>query len=120
MIKFYKDKNKHTIIVDELTKIDLTDLTELKENTTDAALEKHVPVVTVKDNLVHAVVGEVLHPMTEQHYIEFIVLVTDKGYFVKYLTPNDKPEASFTLRENEKPLKVYESCNLHGIWVKNI
>ena len=90
-------------------------MTELIPGTVDAAVEKHVPVVTVEDNLVKVAVGEVTHPMTEEHYIQWIYLQTDKGGQRKNLTPSDKPEAVFALAE-EKPVAVYEYCNLHGLW----
>ena len=37
----------------------------LSANVTDAATEKHVPVVTVEGSKVSVVVGSVEHPMTE-------------------------------------------------------
>ena len=46
---------------------------ELKAGVTDAAVEKHVPVYTLDGNLVH-VVGEIKHPMLEEHFIEWITL----------------------------------------------
>ena len=95
-------------------------MTELVANTTDAATEKHVPVVTVNGAAVHVQVGEVEHPMTEEHLISFIVLVTEKGYQVAELTAADKPVAEFAVAEGDKPVKVYEYCNLHGLWVKEL
>lgn len=95
-------------------------MVELTANTTDAATEKHVPVVTVNGAAVHVQVGEVEHPMTEEHLISFIVLVTEKGYQVAELTAADKPAADFAVAEGDKPVKVYEYCNLHGLWVKEL
>ena len=65
-------------------------MTELVANTTDAATEKHVPVVTVDGSNVHVEVGSTLHPMTEEHLIAFVVLVTEKGYQVAQLTAADE------------------------------
>ena len=93
---------------------------ELVPGSVDAALEKHVPVATVEGNVVNVQVGEVEHPMTEAHLIQTIVLVTDAGYQVAQLTADDKPVAQFVLPEGVKPLKVYEYCNLHGLWVKEL
>ena len=93
---------------------------ELVPGSVDAALEKHVPVATVEGNVVSVQVGEVEHPMTEEHLIQTIVLLTDAGYQVANLTARDKPVAQFVLAEGVKPLKVYESCNLHGRWVKEL
>lgn len=93
---------------------------ELVPGAVDAALEKHVPVVAVEGNVVRVQVGEVEHPMTEAHLIQTIVLVTDKGFQVAALTHEDAPVAEFLLAEGVKPLKVYEYCNLHGLWVKEL
>lgn len=90
-------------------------MTELIPGTTDAALEKHAPVVKVEGNTVKAYVGEVTHPMTQEHFIQWIYLKTDKGGYRRDLTPDDEPCAVFTLTD-EKPVAVYEYCNLHGLW----
>lgn len=94
--------------------------TELKANDTDAAVEKHVPVVTVSGNVVSVCVGEVAHPMTEEHSITNIVLETSDGYQVKKLAHTDEPKAKFVLADGVKALAVYEYCNLHGLWVKKL
>jgi superoxide reductase len=95
-------------------------MTELVPGAVDAALEKHVPVVTVDGAKVHVAVGEVAHPMTEEHLIQLIVLVTKKGYQVAPLTAADEPAADFVVAEGDAPVKVYEYCNLHGLWVKEL
>lgn len=89
-------------------------------NTTDAAQEKHVPVVTVEGNKVTVNVGSAEHPMMEEHHIAFIILETDKGVQKKYLDKTGKPEAVFALAEGEKPVAAYEYCNLHGFWKAEI
>ena len=89
---------------------------EVVANTTDAAKEKHVPVVKVEGNKVTARVGSVDHPMEEKHYITFIILETNQGYQKKDLHPGEEPCAVFALAEGEKPVAVYEYCNLHGLW----
>ena len=91
---------------------------ELVPNTVDAATEKHVPVVTVDGAKVDVAVGEVEHPMGEDHYITMIVLETAKGFQVAPLTPADAPKASFALAEGDSVVAVYEYCNLHGLWAK--
>lgn len=95
-------------------------MTELIPGTVDAAVEKHVPVVTKEGNLIKAKVGEVTHPMTEEHSIQWIYLETDKGGQIKHLTPSDAPEAIFALANDEKAVAVYEYCNLHGLWKADI
>ncbi|WP_099203761.1 desulfoferrodoxin [Scatolibacter rhodanostii] len=87
----------------------------LTANTTDAATEKHVPVFSVNGNQLHVNVGDVDHPMTAEHYIQWI-MVSQAGHTQRVeLTPEDKPAADFVIKENE-PFVVYEYCNLHGLW----
>ena len=87
---------------------------ELKANTTEASVEKHLPVVEQMGNGVFTVkVGGVPHPMTADHHIAFIYVQTAGGGLVAYLA--DKPEATFC-RCAEEPTAVYEYCNLHGLW----
>ena len=89
---------------------------EIVPGTTDAAQEKHVPVYEVKDNLVYVSVGSVAHPMTEEHYIEWISLQTKQGNRRKALKPGDEPKACFALCEGDEVLAVYAYCNLHSLW----
>ncbi len=93
---------------------------ELRANETDGAKEKHVPDVKVVDGIVKVQVGSVAHPMLEEHYITFIALETDKGIQIKYLNPGEAPAAEFKVADGEKPIAVYEFCNLHGFWKANI
>jgi superoxide reductase len=87
----------------------------LKENTTDAATEKHVPVVEKIEGGYRVSVGEVEHPMTEAHYIQWIELLTNNNEVLrKYLTPTDKPVAEFKTDATEVVAREY--CNLHGLW----
>ena len=92
------------------------DMTLLSANDTDAATEKHVPVVNVNGNVVEIVVGDVIHPMTEAHYIQWIALQTNKGMHIKQLTPLDEPKATFALLSDEQVICAYEFCNLHMLW----
>ncbi|MBR3599452.1 MAG: desulfoferrodoxin [Lachnospiraceae bacterium] len=89
---------------------------ELKAGTTDGAVEKHVPVYEVNGNVVTVKVGSVEHPMTPEHYIQWIDIQTTGGIQRVNLTPSDKPEATFTINEGEEVVAVYEYCNLHGLW----
>ncbi|HQD73070.1 MAG TPA: desulfoferrodoxin family protein, partial [Clostridiales bacterium] len=95
------------------------EMTELIANTVDASLEKHVPVAKVEGNKVTVNVGEVDHPMLEEHYIMWIYLKTDKGGHRICLKPGEAPKAVFALAD-EKPIAVYEYCNLHGLWKAEI
>ena len=93
---------------------------ELVPGATDGAFEKHVPAVTVEGSTVKVQIGEVEHPMVEAHYIQFIALETKNGCQVKYLKPEEKPVAEFVLAEGDSAVAVYEYCNLHGLWVKEV
>ena len=89
---------------------------ELVPNTTDAAVEKHVPVYEVKNNIITVTVGSVLHPMTEPHYIEWIAVCTKNGNQRKVLKPTDEPKACFAICEGDEVEAVYAYCNLHSLW----
>ena len=91
-------------------------MTEIVPGTTDAAVEKHVPVFEVEDNFVHVKVGSVAHPMLDEHYIEWIAVQTTAGNQRKALKPGDAPEACFALCEGEEVEAVYAYCNLHSLW----
>lgn len=120
-MKFYINKTTKEIIEVVLGK-DTTftseggEMVELKANSTDAAGEKHVPVITVNGNKVHVVVGSVIHPMTEEHSIQFIALETKQGVQRKALLSTDQPVADFVLAEGDEVMAAYEYCNLHGLW----
>ena len=86
----------------------------LKENTTDAAQEKHVPVIEQSGNQVTVSVGSVLHPMEEKHFIQFIELIADGQVYRKMLKPGDTPKAQFEVSASK--LSAREYCNLHGLW----
>lgn len=90
------------------------DMTLVTENTVDAAVEKHVPVIEKIEGGVFVKVGAVEHPMTEAHYIEWIEVHTAKKVYRQYLAPGEKPEATFLLEE--EVLFAREYCNLHGLW----
>ena len=89
---------------------------EIVPNTEDGAHEKHIPVYSVENGIVHVVVGEVEHPMLEAHYIQWIALQTNKGNQRKELKPGDKPVADFALLPGEEVVAVLEYCNLHGLY----
>ena len=91
---------------------------ELVPNTTDAAQEKHVPVIEVDGNIVTVTVGSVLHPMQPEHYIDWISLPTKEGNQRKELKPGDAPKAVFALVDGDEVESAYAYCNLHGLWKK--
>lgn len=91
---------------------------ELVPNTTDASVEKHVPVVAVEGAKAVVTIGSVPHPMTEAHYIEWIAVRTKNGNQRKALTPSDEPKAEFPLLPGDEVLETVAYCNLHGLWKK--
>ncbi len=91
-------------------------MSEMIPNTSDGVFEKHIPVYEVKDNIVTVTVGEVIHPMMENHYIEWIAIETNFGNQRKVLKPGEEPVVKFALLEGEKIIRVVEHCNLHGLY----
>lgn len=86
----------------------------LEEKIIDEGKEKHVPVIEKEDNKITIRVGEILHPMEEDHYIEWIEVLCEKGCFKKILKPGDKPESFFNIDCNNYIIRIY--CNIHGLW----
>ena len=93
-------------------------MVELVPGTTDASVEKHVPVVTVDGSKVNVFVGGAEHPMVPEHFIQWIVLETKQGWQIKHLKPGTKPSADFVLAEGDEVVAAYEYCNLHSLWKK--
>ncbi len=85
-----------------------------QENFEDAAEEKHVPVIEKTKNGVKVTVGSALHPMEEEHYIEWIEVIANEQVYRKMLKPGDEPIAEFCLEA--KSITAREYCNLHGLW----
>ena len=89
---------------------------ELIPGTTEASGEKHIPVYKVAGNTVRVTVGSVEHPMTEEHYIEWICLETKYVIQYTYLTPDETPKAKFALCEGDEARTVYAFCNQYNLW----
>ncbi|MGN0989446.1 MAG: desulfoferrodoxin family protein [Eubacteriales bacterium] len=84
--------------------------------TTDASMEKHVPVFEAKGNKVLVTVGAAAHPMTEEHHIEWVSLQTKFGNQRKALKPGDEPKVCFAICEEDEVEAIYAYCNPHGLW----
>ena len=95
-------------------------MTELVPGTVDASVEKHVPVVTVEGNLVKVAVGSVAHPMVEEHFIQWVAVETERDALIHWFHPGEAPEAVFALAPGQQVKAVYEYCNLHGLWKKDL
>lgn len=85
-----------------------------EEKTKDEGREKHVPVIEKNEDGVLIKVGEVPHPMSDEHYIEWIEISTEKGEAKKFLKPGDKPEINFPVKAEKVKARIY--CNIHGLW----
>ena len=109
IIAFVKNKGEKVSCCNE-------EMIQLKAGSVDASQEKHVPVYHKEGNKIVVSVGSVSHPMSEEHYIEWIALVTNNGNQRKVLSPSDKPEAIFYVDEKDEVKEVYAYCNLHGLW----
>lgn len=121
MMKFYICKHCGNVIT-KLTSSQVPvqccgeNMQPLEAGVTDAAVEKHVPVVTVEGNLVKVHVGSVTHSMTAEHLIQWVAVVTDRDALIHWFHPEEAPEAVFALAEGQQVKEVYAYCNLHGLW----
>ena len=95
--------------------VDVAELNVIEAKTEGEGSPKHVPIVTRIDDGYHVKVGEVEHPMDEDHYIAMIELIADGQIHKQYLNPGDKPEAYFQIPEAEC-VEAREFCTLHGLW----
>ena len=84
------------------------------ENTTDAAVEKHVPMIEKTETGFRVSIGAVAHPMTAEHYIEWVEVLADGKVYRKNLQPGDEPVAEFCITADVVSARAY--CNLHGHW----
>ncbi len=89
---------------------------EIQPGITEASGEKHIPVWEVDETTVRVRVGSVDHPMTPEHYIQWICLETKNGVQYRVLTPQDAPAACFRLCDGDEVVGVYAFCNLHSLW----
>ena len=93
-------------------------LAEVVAITEDAAVEKHVPYTSIEDDdVLYVKIGEVDHPMTEDHYITWVAAVYNDSVLKYNFKPGEVPEAVF---DYEEGMVVYAYCNLHGLWKKEL
>jgi len=91
------------------------DMILLEEKIEDASIEKHVPFIKKTDKGILVKIGQKQeHPMTEEHYIEWIQLIADDISYRKFLKPGDKPQALFETKAEKIDAREY--CNIHGLW----
>ena len=127
-MKLFKDDKSGAVLevifapeeIEEVT-VNGNTMRELKAGTTDAAQEKHVPAVEVDGDKVKVQVGSVKHPMLPEHWITNIWLEFPDGRVEKKtLNPGEEPVAYFDVADETGPVTVYEYCNLHGLWKKDV
>lgn len=122
-MNFYKCRNCQNII----TTVNKSDkrvvccnekMEVLIAGSVEASKEKHIPVITIEEGNVIIEIGELIHPMSEEHYIEWIALETEKGIMIEKLNPKEEPKVYF--KTNQKIKAAYAYCNLHGLWKKEV
>lgn len=86
----------------------------LQEKTEDEGREKHVPVIEKTEKGAKVKIGDIPHPMEENHYIEWVEIIADGRIYRKFLNPADQPEADFEITAEK--IEAREYCNLHGLW----
>lgn len=109
ILEVAKESGETVICCDEKMK-------EIIPGTVEASKEKHIPVYNITGNKVNVTVGEIEHPMQQEHYIEWISVQTKNGNQRRTLKPGEKPEACFTICDGDEVEAVYAYCNLHGLW----
>lgn len=92
------------------------EMEELIAHKNDMGQEKHVPVFEIDGKRVIVDIGSTPHPMTAEHHIAWVELVTDKGIYRKHTASMLKPHLHFLIDPNETVLAIYEYCNIHGLW----
>ena len=92
------------------------EMEEIIPGTSDGAQEKHVPVYNVNGETVTVSVGAAEHPMTSEHYIEWVCVESEEGLQFKKLNSDASPHVSFSLSKGDKVKAVYAFCNLHSLW----
>ena len=89
---------------------------EIIPGTSEGAQEKHIPVYEIKGETVTVSVGEKEHPMTSEHYIDWVCLETEDGFQLKKLRVNEAPKISFSILKGDSIKAVYAFCNQHSLW----
>lgn len=87
---------------------------KLEYNSNDYSHEKHLPIIEKKDDNILVTIP---HVMDEEHYIQWICMVTEEGEDMKWLNPQNKASVVFPYVEGSI---IYSYCNLHGLWKKEV
>ncbi len=87
----------------------------IKDNFIEASEEKHIPVIKkIDEKKIEVSIGAVEHPMIDEHYIEWIEVRDGIKITKKFLSPGDKPMATFNVFSDNFEVRAY--CNIHGLW----
>ena len=89
---------------------------EITAGASEGAKEKHIPVYHINGETVTVSVGETEHPMTDEHYIDWVCIETEDGFQLKMLKTGMPAKISFSLSKDDKVKSVYAFCNLHSLW----
>ncbi len=89
---------------------------KLEPKTADSTTEKHVPVIEATEGGVLVKVGSVEHPMTDEHYIKYIEVLTADKVLRAELKPGMNPEAVFNISKDEV-VAAKEYCTVHNLWI---
>ncbi len=90
------------------------DMVLYQENTVDASVEKHIPVIEKTSDGIKVTVGSTAHPMIKEHYIEWIEVIAGDKTYREFLKPENPPEALFKISDEKVTARAY--CNIHGLW----
>ena len=95
------------------------EMEELTPECKQALGDKHTPSLRIDGSRVTVFVGEKVggHPMDKEHSVEWVSLITDKGNQRKVLDPDARPEATFYIGEDERVIRAFAFCNVHGLFV---
>lgn len=124
MLKFYKCNHCGNVVMKSVDSgADLVCCGEKMEElvpNSSGATTTHMPKVNFDGCDVFVEVGEDEHPMGEDHMIKFIVIDKGCAYFFKPLDPGKPAQAKFSTSNPKSVKAVYEYCNVHGLWVKEL
>ncbi len=79
--------------------------------------EKHIPVIEKTTDWILIKVWSNPHPMTAEHYIQWIQIITPTQTYKKFLSPDSIPQAIFHIQDEEFEVRAY--CNIHWLWKNN-
>lgn len=91
------------------------EMEEIVPNTQDAAVEKHIPILKETESGLEILVGSVMHPSQEEHYIEWVYIELAKGGIYIPFEPLEEPVCKVPYKK-EDIKTIYSYCNLHGLW----